>query len=591
VLIEVFKVVSEQWWILFGILLFIALGQVLVIITLKGPFQAKLSFVEYFSLGLAGWIVPISLLSMLWLLLGFASSAPLNRIMIPAGILTLLTILFRLKPDLEPAPSLKIIFVLLTLVLVSILVRLAFVSQAIFPSYFDSAAHYGIIRNILENGRALLFASTNYYHWGFHMLAAFFAASSNTDIAKTMLVLGQMVLACMPVSVFFLVKYLTRSSNAGIFAVILSAFGWYMPAHAANWGKYPALMSLALIPFVVSLAYVVLQNQGAVTPQNKWKQYIILVISIGVTVLFHSRSLIIFMIVALAWIIAAWLGRLSLRNRALIFITVFIGLVFEIIFIQRQSIFLPLFDPYLNKGIWITVLVLLLSVFALREYSQVVFVCLLSVCMFLGSLFVPIPVPGYGALTFLDRPLVEMILYLPLSLIGGLGLAGLEKLLPQPSSWKFMRWEYMLGVVVGLIAFHALTTYNFYPSECCVLVGNEDVATLDWMQEHLPRDAYIGISVTELNVLPSDRLEGYTGGDAGIWITPLISRYTFPLFFRSDFGQADVRNQLCQNRVSHLYVGELGQPFDWARLDEHPEWYKLLLSLQKAKVYEVVGCG
>jgi len=111
------------------------------------------------------------------------------------------------------------------------------------------------------------------------------------------------------------------------------------------------------------------------------------------------------------------------------------------------------------------------------------------------------------------------------------------------------------------------------------------------MQEQLPRDAYIGISVTELNVLPSDRLEGYTGGDAGIWITPLIKRYTFPLFFRSDFGQEDVRNQLCQNRVSHLYVGELGQSFDLAHLDQHPEWYKLLLSLQKAKVYEVVGCG
>jgi hypothetical protein len=144
---------------------------------------------------------------------------------------------------------------------------------------------------------------------------------------------------------------------------------------------------------------------------------------------------------------------------------------------------------------------------------------------------------------------------------------------------------------MGIIAFHALVTYNFYPSDCCVLVGNEDVAALAWMQEHLPPDAYIGISVTELNVLPSDRIEGYTGGDAGIWITPLINRFTFPLFFRSDFGQAEVNDQLCQNRVSHLYVGELGQPFDSARLDEHPEWYKLLLSIQKAKVYEVVGCG
>ena len=46
---EVFKVVGEQWRILFGILLFIALGQGLVILTLKSLFPAKLTFIEYFA--------------------------------------------------------------------------------------------------------------------------------------------------------------------------------------------------------------------------------------------------------------------------------------------------------------------------------------------------------------------------------------------------------------------------------------------------------------------------------------------------------------------------------------------------------------
>jgi hypothetical protein len=591
VLTEVFKVVSEQWRILFGILLFITLGQGLVILTLKSLFHEKLTFVEFFSLGLAGWIVPISLLSMAWLFLGLASSTLLNRVMIPGGILLLIAILFRLRPNFEPGSSAKLLFILLTLILTSILIRLAFVSQAIFPSYFDSAAHYSIIKNIIQHGTAQALASTTYYHRSFHILTAFLVSALNADIARVMLILGQMVLAFMPVSVFFLVKHVTGSNSAGIFAIILSAIGWYMPAHAANWGKYPALISLALIPFVLSLAYLVLQNQAAVTLQNKWKQYIVLGLSVAVTILFHSRSLFILTIVALAWMMTLWLGKLSLRIRSLIFMIIFIGLVLEIFFIQKQAIFLPLFDPYLHKGIWITALVLLLSIFALRGYSQVVFACFLSMCLLLGSLFVPIRIPGYGTLTLLDRPLVEMILYLPLSLLGGLGLAGLEKLLPQPSAWKFLSREHIYGVIMVLIAFHALATYDFYPSNCCVLVGNEDVAALAWMQENLSRDTYIGISVTEMNVLPSDVVEGYTGGDAGIWITPLIDRNTFPLFFSSDFGQEDVRSQLCQSGVSHLYVGELGQPFDSARLDEHPEWYKVLLSMQNAKVYEVSGCG
>src|SRR6185295_9320274 len=97
------------------------------------------------------------------------------------------------------------------------------------------------------------------------------------------------------------------------------------------------------------------------------------------TLLFHSRSLILLTIVSIAWVTTTWLEKLSLRNRSLIFMTVFIVLLLEIFFIQKQSIFLPLFDPYLQKGIWVTVLVLFLSICALRDYSQVVLVCLLSV--------------------------------------------------------------------------------------------------------------------------------------------------------------------------------------------------------------------
>jgi len=590
VITEVFRVVTEQWRVIFGILLFSALSQGLVIITLKRLYRDKLSSIEYFSLGLAGWMLPIFLISILWLLLGFTSSAALSRLVIPVSIFVLLAILFRLKLDPEP-DSKKYIFFLLAFVLVSILVRLVFASRAIFPSYFDSAQHYSIIKNILQHGSALSLASSTYYHSGFHVLTAFLVTVLNADAAKAMLILGQMALALMPVSLFFLLRYITGSNIAGIFTVILAAFGWYMPAHAVNWGKYPALMSLALLPFVLSLAYLLTQNRVAFARQHEWKHYIILGLSVVSTILLHSRSLIILTVIFLAWVIATWLGGLSFRNRWLVFIALLIALALGTLFIQKQAVFGPLFDPYLRKGFWITALILLLSVFALKEHSRVVFACLLSMAMLLGGLFLPIQVPGYGSLTLLDRPLVEMILYLPLSLLGGLGLASLENLLTNASFWKLFRKGYILAFMMGLIVIHALVTYDFYPSDCCVLVGNDDREALAWMDTHLPGEAQIGISVTELNVLPSDALEGYSGGDAGIWITPLIERATVPLFFSSDFGQEDVRNLLCQSGVTHLYVGQLGRPFELARLQEHPEWYKVLLSTEQVKVYEVIGCG
>lgn len=586
-ILYVFTVITEQWHIILGILLFIALGQSLVSAALKHLSGNTLTDVEYFALGLSGWILPISLISLLWFLLGFTSTTPLTRLVIPVGIFLLIAILFR--PDIE-TDSKKPIFFLLALVLISILLRLVFVSRAILPSYFDSAQHYGMIKNLLQNGTALPLAATTYYHRGFHMVTAFFVTVLQADIAKTMLILGQLVLAIMPVSVFFIVKHTTGSNGAGIFAIILSALGWYMPAHALNWGKYPALMSLALLPFVLSLAYWLIQRGAEFTPQKRWVLYAILGLSIVVTTLFHTRTPVILAIVFPAWVIEVWRQRLSWINQALILGIVILVVVLEVLFIQTQAILIPLLDPYLNKGIWITALVLLLSILALREYSEVAFVCLLSMCLLLGGLFVPIQIPGYGSLTLLDRPFVEMILYLPLSLLGGLGLAGLETWLRHSLFRVFLYRKYIYGLVIGLMLIHGLARYSLYPSDCCVLVGSDDLAALAWMEDRLPREAHIGISVTELNVLQSEALEGYTGGDAGIWITPLIDRVTIPLFFSSDFGQETMKDKLCESGVSHLYEGELGQSFDSARLHEHPEWYRVLLSMPKVKVYEVVGC-
>ena len=589
---EVFTVITDQWRIIFGLLLFVALGQGLASMALKSLYGDKLTAIEYFSLGLAGWILPVFLIALLWLLLGFTTSGALNRLILPLGIFLFLVMLLRARPDFRFDPgAATVAFFLLAFVLVSILLRLVFLSRAIFPSYFDSAQHYTIIQDILRSGTAGLLAERPYYHSGYHILIAFLASVLNADIPKLMLVFGQVVLGMMPVAPFFLVRHVTRSDSAGLFAVMLSAFGWYMPAHAVNWGKYPALTSLALLPFVLSLAYLLMQNRAAFSARKRWIHSTVLGLSILVLILLHSRAVVILVILFLSWLIAAWYGRLSFPCRTLLFVVVCVVVVLELLYIQKQGVLAPLIDPYLHKGIWITAFVFFLSLFALKEYSPAAFACLLSVSLLFAGIFVPVRLPGYGTLTLLDRPLVEMILYLLLAFLGGLGLAGLEKRWLQSAHWKFLRREYLYGVITVLIAIHALTQYNFYPADCCVLVGSDDLAALTWMQEYLPGDAQVGIAATELNVLPSEAFEAYNGADAGIWIGPLIERDTMLLPYNSDFGGQPVRDLLCQSGVSHLYVGERGPHFDAARLQEHPEWYKVLLSQGNAGVYEVIGCG
>jgi len=578
-------VIAEHGRIVFGILLLIALSQALINEALKAIFGNRLKPSEYFALGFAGWILPTSVLALLWLFLGRFSTLTIFLL-----LLILIPTFARLKLDIEPE-SKKVILSLLTFILLSIPFRLVFVSDALLPSYFDSAQHYLLIRQLLENGSPMeTFSVTQYYHPGFHILAAFIVSVLDADISKTILIFGQLTLAIMPISIFFLVKYMTGSNQAGFLAAVLSAFGWYMPAHAVNWGKYPALTSLALLPFVLSLAYLLWQNRDELSPPKRWALYCLFGLSSMIAILIHSRALVVLAIIFFAWGIAIWQGKLSSPSRVLIFITITFVLVLEMLFIQQEALFSLLLDPYINKGVWITVLVLCLSIFAIKEYSQVILACMFSMCFFWGSLFQPVNLPGYRILTLLDRPFVEMILYLPLSVMGGLGLAGLAKVISKIQIGTFSLHQNAGIFVIGLVGVHAFFTYNLYPSKCCVIVSKDDMLAITWIKNHLTREAHIGISGTELDVLTSESPEGIVGGDAGIWIMPLIGRATIPMLYSSDFGQPSVKEVLCQNGIDYLYVGEFGQSFDTRKLNEHPEWYSTILSMQQIKVYEVIGC-
>ena len=267
-----------------------------------------------------------------------------------------------------------------------------------------------------------------------------------------------------------------------------------------------------------------------------------------------------------------------------------IGIILEIIFIQRQDILKPLLDPYINNGLLITSTVLVLLPFAIKFYPNLAFTCILSIFMSILSIFIPIMgLPGYGDLTLLDRPFVEMILYLPLSLLGGLGLAGLFQYLQQN---VHMPLEKFAGsILIGLVIINATIHYDFYPSDCCQIVGPDDLTAIDWMDKNLPSDARILISTAELILLPSASSQGTVGADAGIWIPALINRQTLSMPYNSDLGLRETLDILCQREINYIYVGEIGQTFDGAQIRANPAWYNALLSLPKAGVYQVIGCN
>ena len=434
ILADSFSVLVAHWQLVAGILSIILSGQMLLWVALTRIFENWLTSGEYYSLSIAGWMLPILLTSLLWYLWrsvqGLESSALIIFILVAVVAVVLL---LRARKEIWNA-SKPVFFTLLASSGIFIFLRLAFVSQTAIPLYFDSAQHYLIIKNLLglpvSNTTALFpWLGAVYYHVGFHFVAALTAAVWHADVIDVMLILGQMILALIPLSVFFLVRNETQSDRAGLLAVLLAAFGWYMPAHAMDWGKYPALTSLMLIMFVVSLAYLSIHYRKTLSTGSYWGLNTILVVASVAAVFTHSRALVIFGIFALAWILAALWQRLPKLLQGAVLVAILAGIAAELRFIQTKDVLGPLFDPYTNKGLWITVLVLFLTLFAQWAYPRLTFTLILVIALMLGSLFIPAQgIPGYADLTLLDRPFVEMILFLPLSLLGGPGLAGLERI-------------------------------------------------------------------------------------------------------------------------------------------------------------------
>ena len=603
VLLDSLSALEDNWRLVFVILLIILSGQMLIWFAIKKILGEELTPDEYFSLGIGGWMVPASLVSLLWLLWGMTWARPSGALTIFI-IVAIPTLILFFQSGKETLPSSKAILIVLFAVFgICLFLRLAFVSEALLPPYSDSAQHYTIIKDLMGNPeasnatRSFKWPTTTYYHLGFHFLAAFITSVTHTEITKVMLVLGQMLVAVIPLSIFFIPRYATKSNSAGILAVLLAAFGWYMPAYAVNWGKYPALASLILIQFVLSLAYLAVQSGESLSKRKAWALYALLISAILISGFVHSRSLIVIGIAALAWIVANWWRKLARLPRALVFFLLITGIVIEIIYIQAQGMLHLLFDPYGAKGLLVTLLILFLSIFAQRSYPQLTFATILGIFLVICAIFIPmLPfIPGYFNLTLLDRPFVEMILYLPLSLLGGLGLAGLEEYLQftqgRLGNFHFSWSKYASVLCIGLVLINALSQYELYPSVCCAIAGSDDLVAIDWMDKNLPADARILVSTVDLIVLASGSAQGYLSGDAGAWITPLTDRVTIPRPYDSNFNQREVLDNLCKMDIQYIYVGEIGQTFNASQLMAHPDWYKSLLSMPKAGVYQIVGCA
>lgn len=561
-------------------LLLIAWGILVLRKTLTRLFGETFAAAELLSISAAGWIIPALCLALFAPGISIVFDSPTGEI--AALIVILISALKSIGRTSASALALSLILI------PSILLRFAFLRDLTLPSYFDSAEHYRIIQTLVLSYErpASLEWTGGLYHLGYHILSAFIVRCLRVETLELMLVSGPLLLAILPFAFFFIVRRETGSNPAALFACLLAGFGFHMPAHLMNWGKYPALLSLFPMLFAFDLAYIGLR--AAV--ENRKALLLPLALAISASLLVHSRALIVFSAAAIAAIAANGWARLQTPYRvaggiftaALTLITIFA--------LQNTPAFAPLLAGYLKSDAWILTLILLLAVFAAARFPNAVIFLATWLVLCIVCLYIPIALPALGTQTLLDRPFLQMFAFIPLSLMGGFGLAGLTQTIQRLTPNRNLIQRFITILLFGLVLLNAARNYKFYPSDCCRFASRDDLAALAWMDEHLPPDTKILIASTPLSVTSYESPNAQSGVDAGVWIAPLLQQKTEfagrTIQFQTEAGRQD----LCSRNISAVYIGGMPQSFDANQLDSRPDWYSPALLLPQAKVYRVIGC-
>jgi hypothetical protein len=200
-----------------------------------------------------------------------------------------------------------------------------------------------------------------------------------------------------------------------------------------------------------------------------------------------------------------------------------------------------------------------------------------------------IPVPELlASLTgpyLLDRPFLQILLFLPLSLFAGGGfsyfMTNLQARIPGPQFGSLIAGVGFLFLTVLFIMLRPVS--DFRPNPCCVYMTTDDIFLIGWMENNVSRNSRILISTDpEINT-PLVKV----ATDAGAWIRPLTGLETIEFDYRADFSDALLHKDLCQENIQYIYVSVVNLSFSLPLLEENRQDYSPILTLPEARLYRV----
>lgn len=441
----------------------------------------------------------------------------------------------------------------------------------IFPSYSDSPIHYQIIEQLIYKTPNYLgqFSIENifekYYHFGFHAITAWISILGNMEIAQSMLLIGQFALIIAPVSVATL-TYIISKNNVGTFiSGFIAVFGWTMPAFAVNWGKYPAILAISITPAIIGVMIILFKTNGQRISAYVW--VVFLAISL---ISAHTRSIIL-LTLALASILS--LRLIKLPQKISYFSAIRISILSVISILPLRDYFFTFYNRYL-----VLALIIFLLPFAFQKYLKQTtgiyfFLIGIWIVVFLQKLLkTPFP-------ELLDVQFISIMLFIPLSLLGGLGIAGFAEQFSSPLQYKTA----VLGFAVAILLYSPWQS-SLRPDSCCEYFLQGDKTAFQWIEKTTSKESLFLISTITGN-------GRQFGTDAGVWITALTKRNTNKINFMANWDQIDAYPQQCNPNKNNVYIYSGGklQSFSNAMLMSK-NWVDLVYTAKDVNIYKMKKC-
>ena len=427
-----------------------------------------------------------------------------------------------------------------------------------FPAWVDSVHHVLVVQKILDaKGIPATLAPELpiqfTYHFGFHIITAFWSAITNLKPVDSVLWLGQVLNALIALGIYRVAKQYWKDTRIAIFAAFLVAFAFQMPGYYLTWGRYTLITGLLVMLPAIGTSIEI------VNYHFRWEVFFRLIIfTTGLAMIYYMALLFFGMFVGCLVLAKSfslfWQKANSRKTDAKRIINLclasLLGIIFALPWLLRMlddqisiaavNISIPNWNDFKNsmQYIWyllgpkhnywlfgISFLGLFFAWFQKKDRSLVLW----------ATLMVLLSVPWGLKLGPFRPDHMAIVLFIPASWLLANGWINFVDRLFSRIKKKFSNLI-ILATAIPILIWGGWQTRNILNS-VTILADQSDRLAMEWIEKNVPQDARFFANTTTW------QFNTYRGVDGGYWITPMLKRFSLAMPSLYAFGKTEQKEE------------------------------------------------